>query len=439
MYDLIILGGGPAGYHAAELAAHEGLKTLLFEKRAVGGVCLNEGCIPSKALLYSAKIYDYTNGGGKVYGVTCENPVLDYAAAVKRKDKVVKKLVAGIEATLKKGGVEIIREHGSVSPRPVSAADGDGRLVVTAGGVDYYGKNLLICTGSEPVMPPVKGIESAMTNREILALTEIPETLAVIGGGVIGLEMASLFNSAGSNVTVYEMADKVAGTFDRESSDMLQKVYEKKGVTFKLNTAVKDIAELGAEKVLCSVGRRAVTGDIGLDNINVYTERGAVVTDEQMKTNVPGVYAAGDVNGKSMLAHTAYREAEVAINTIMGRKDRMDYNTIPYVIYTNPEAAGIGETLETAQAKGIDARETKLPMMYSGRFMAENERGEGICKLVWDGDRLVGAHMLGNPASEIISTLSTVLYSEMSIEQIKKVVFPHPTVGEIIKEAVFHA
>ncbi|MDR1691772.1 MAG: FAD-dependent oxidoreductase [Oscillospiraceae bacterium] len=420
MTDLIIIGGGPAGYHAAELAANAGLSTVLFEKRSLGGVCLNEGCIPSKALLYSAKLYDQARTSKK-YGVTCENPALDYAAAVKRKDKVVRKLVAGIEQSLKKAGAEIIREAAVIEGR-----SGDGFSVS-----GRQAKYLLICSGSEPVLPPIKGIETALTNREILALTEIPETLNIIGGGVIGLEMASLFNSAGSKVTVYEMLDKIAGPFDREISDMLQKQYEKKGVTFKLNTQVAEIT--GA--TLVSAGRRPNAKGFGLENIGLDT----VTTDERMKTAVPNVYAAGDVNGKSMLAHTANRAAEVALNNTLGKKDAMEYNAIPSVIYTNPEAACIGETLESARSKGIDASETKLPMQYSGRFMAENEGGEGIIKLVWRKDRLIGAHMLGNPCSEIIPALSPILHREMSLEQIKKLVFPHPTVAEIIKEAVFHA
>jgi dihydrolipoamide dehydrogenase len=231
------------------------------------------------------------------------------------------------------------------------------------------------------------------------------------------------------------MADKVAGPFDREISGMLQKVYEKKGVEFRLGTKAGEITGT----TLVSSGRKPVTEGFGLESLGVFIENGAVVTDEYMKTNIPGVYAAGDVNGKWMLAHAAYREAGVAVSNILGKKDRMDYGAIPSVIYTDPEAAGIGETLESALAKGYKARETKLPMQYSGRFTAENEWGGGICKLVWNGDRLIGAHLLGNPASEVVAALSAVLYREMSAEQIKKIVFPHPSVAEIIHEAVYHA
>ncbi|MCL1808899.1 MAG: NAD(P)/FAD-dependent oxidoreductase [Clostridiales bacterium] len=429
MHDLIIVGGGPAGYRAAELAAGENLKTLLFEERRLGGVCLNEGCIPSKALLFSAKLYDYAKGGAASYGVTCNSAAIDYAAAVRHKDKAVDLLVGSIETSLTKKGVEIIRERAAIQGRD------KGVFVVNS----HRAPSLLLCSGATPTLPPIAGIESAMTNREILALTEIPETLAIVGGGAAGLEMASLFNSVGCKVTVYEMLDRIAGTFDREISGMLQGICERRGIVFHLNAKVNGISELNADKVLVSIGRKPSTEGLGLENINVHTERGAIVTDDFMKTSQPGVYAAGDVNGKSMLAHTAYREAEVAINNICGKKDMMDYSAIPSVIYTNPEAAGIGETLESAIAKGIEARETKLPMGYSGRYLAENEGMDGICKLVWDRNRLVGAHMLGNPCSEVISTLSAVMHTKMGAEQIKKIVFPHPTVAEIVKEAVYHA
>ncbi len=451
MCDVLIIGGGPAGYHAAELAAKEGLQTVLFEKRAVGGVCLNEGCIPSKALLYSAKLFDNMNGYGKHYGVSCADPKLDYEFAVRRKDKVVKKLVSGIEAALKKGNVTIVRAHATIEARL------ENGFAVTAGGERYEGAKLLICAGSDPVIPPVEGLQAAidsgfaLTNREILALTQPPRQFVVVGGGVIGLEMASLMNSAGADVTVIEMMNKIAGPTDADISTLLQKNYEAKGVKFILGAKVtkfgKDSVfyekngvadEIVAEKVLVSIGRRAVTAQMGLENIGLLLERGAIVTDAQQKTNVPGVFAAGDVNGKSMLAHTAYREAEVAINTICGRHDEMRYNAIPAVIYTNPEVSSVGETLETATSKGINAHELVMPMMYSGRYMAENERGDGICKLVFAEKKLIGVHMIGNPSSEIIATAALALTTEISVETFKKTVFPHPSVGEILHEALFH-
>ncbi len=450
MFDLIIIGGGPAGYHAAELSAHEGLKTLLLEKRAVGGVCLNEGCIPSKALLHSAKLFDYANGYAKHYGVTCADPKLDYAFAVARKDGVVKKLVTGIEAKLKKSGVTIIKEQAVITGR------NEQGFTVSAGGEVYQGAKLLICTGSEPILPPIEGLKEAvvsgfaMTNREILALTEVPKKIVIVGGGVIGMEMASLMNSAQSEVTVIEMLDKIAGPTDAEISSILQKSYQQKGVKFLLKTKLVSIGtdfvicekdgqseKIPCDKVLLSIGRRAVSSNMGLETIGVLLDRGAVVTDPQQKTNIPGVFAAGDVNGKSMLAHTAYREAEVAVQTICGKKDEMQYNAIPSVIYTNPEVAGVGETLETAKQKGMDVHEVKVSLQFSGRYMAENEGGNGICKLIWSGKRLVGVHMIGNPSSEIIAAASMAISREISFEQLKKVVFPHPTVAEIIHESLY--
>ncbi|MDR0380790.1 MAG: FAD-dependent oxidoreductase [Oscillospiraceae bacterium] len=427
MFDLIVLGGGPAGYLAAERAGAAGMSVCLFEKRALGGVCLNEGCIPSKTLLHSAKLYDYTKTDK--YGVTAPQAGYDHAAVIARKDRVVKANVAGIEAKLKKHGVTVVREAAALEGRAEGGFRVGGRV----------GRQVLLATGSEPVLPPIEGIEQALTNREILDVKTAPKTLAVIGGGIIGLEMASVFNSIGTKVTVYEMLDKIAGPMDREISKMLQKIYEKKGVTFVLGARVRSVGALGAEMTLCSVGRRAVTEGIGLETLGVATDRGAVVTDGQMRTNVPGVYAAGDCNGKSMLAHTAYREAETAVNTMLGRRDRMEYDAIPSVLYTNPEAAGCGETLETARAKGYEAREVKLSMRHSGRFVAENEGADGLCKLVLLGQRLLGVHMLGNPCSEIISTASLAMGREVPVEALKKIIFPHPTVGEILRETLFEA
>jgi dihydrolipoamide dehydrogenase len=452
IYDLVILGGGPAGYNAAYRAAAGGMKTAVMEKRALGGVCLNEGCVPSKALLNSAKIYDYAKHGAD-YGVTFEGANLNQEAVIGRKNKVVASLVGGIGMKMKKLGVTVINAEGKILSK-----SGEG-FVLQAGDTEIAGRKLLIATGSAPVIPPIPGLKEGldsgfvMTNREILDLTEIPAKLVVIGGGVIGLEMASYFNSAGSEVTVIEMLDKIAGPTDKEISEILRKNYEKKGVVFRLGCKVTAVEADGvvyedkngaqvkaaADKVLCSIGRRAVTADIGLEKIGVETERGAVKTDDYMRTNVPGVYAAGDVNGKSMLAHTAYREGEVAVNNMLAKRDRMRYNAIPSVIYTNPEVASVGYTLDDAVKAGIDAACVNLSLRYSGRYVAENEGGDGIVKLIVDREHnyLIGVHMIGNYASEIIYGAAMMVETEMKIKDLKEFVFPHPSVSEIIREAIF--
>ena len=451
MYDLIILGGGPAGYNAAERAGHAGLKTLVIEERALGGVCLNEGCIPTKTLLYSAKIYDYAKHG-KDYGVSFGSAEIDHGFVVDRKNKVVKQLVSGVGAKMKKAGVEVVKATATIKGR---GAEG---FTVEAEGKEYTGKQLLICTGSSAAVPPIDGLADslksgfALTNREVLDLREIPKTIVIVGGGVIGLEMASYFNSVGSKVYVVEMMNYIAGPVDREISEMLRKDYASRGVEFILGakvTSIKNnavtydkdgkITEIKADYALVSIGRRPRTAGLGCENIGLKLERGAIVTNEYGKTNVPGVWAAGDVNGKSMLAHTAYREGEVCINNILGKKDRINYNSIPSVIYTNPEVASVGETTETVKEKGIDASVQTLTLKYSGRYIAENEHGNGILKVITDNKHhnVIGLHMIGSYASEIIYGAAMMVETEMRVADIQKLVFPHPTVCEVIREAMF--
>lgn len=450
-YDLIVIGGGPAGYLAAERAGHAGLSTLLIEKRNVGGVCLNEGCVPSKALLYSAKVYDYALHGEK-YGVTTQGATLNHEAVVERKNKVVKTLVTGIKGKLKANKVTVVEGLGEIAGRSGEGYD------VKVGNETYTGKRLLIATGSMPVVPPIPGVKeglergNVLTNREILDLKSVPASLVIVGGGVIGLEMASYFNSAGSKVTIIEMLDHIAGYTDRDISNLLMKNYQKKGIEFKLNAKVVEVRDgsvvyelngeklaVDAEKVLLSIGRRPVTDGIGLDKIGVELERGRIKTDERGQTNIPGVYAAGDVNGVSMLAHTAYREAEVCINNILGKKDIMRYNAIPSVIYTNPEVGCVGETEESAKQKGIEYEVANISMRYSGRYVAENEGGDGICKILIDKKyrKLIGVHMIGNYASEIIYGAGIMIETEMRVKDIQELVFPHPTVCEVIREGIF--
>ena len=451
MYDLIVIGGGPAGYNAAERSAHAGLKTLVIEERALGGVCLNEGCIPTKTLLYSAKIYDYAKHG-EDYGVKFGSASIDHAFVVERKNKVVKQLVSGIGAKLKKAGCEVVNATACIKER---TPDG---FVVVANEKEYVGKQLLICTGSSPALPPIPGLADslkegfALTNREILDLKEIPKEIVIVGGGVIGLEMASYFNSVGSNVYVVEMMDHIAGATDREISKMLEKEYAQRGVKFILGAKVTSImnktvtyekdgnvTEIKADYALVSIGRRARTAGIGCENIGLKLERGAIVTNEFGKTNVPGVWAAGDVNGKSMLAHTAYREGEVCINNILGKKDRINYNSIPSVIYTNPEVAGVGETTESAKEKGLDVNVQTVTLKYSGRYIAENEHGNGVLKVITDKkhNNIVGLHVYGSYASEMIYGAAMMVETEMRVTDVQKLVFPHPTVCEVIRESMF--
>ena len=451
-FDLVVIGGGPGGYLAAERAGHAGLKTLVCEKRAFGGVCLNEGCVPSKTFLNSAKVLDYANHADK-YGVKVEgNNSIDQKAVVQRKNGVVKMLVNGVKATLKKNKVNIKEAEAFIEGK---TAEG---YTIKVGGETVLAKRLIIATGSMPVVPPIPGLKEniatglVLTNREILDLEKIPETLVVIGGGVIGLEMASYFSSVGTKVTVVEMLDKIAGPTEKEISSILQKTLERKGVKFNLGCKVTAIEADGvvfekdgksekivAEKILLSIGRRAVTQGFGLENIGVNLERGAIVTDDTMRTNVANVYAVGDVNGKVMLAHTAYREAEVAINNILGKKDKMRYNVIPSVIYTNPEVGSVGETEESAKAKGLNVKTVNIPLTYSGRYIAENSELDGICKIVVNKDTntLIGAHIIGSYSGEYIVSVSAMIDLEVDIENIKKLVFPHPTVCEIVREAIF--
>ena len=445
-YDVAIIGGGPAGYTAAERAAKGGLSTILFEKNALGGVCLNEGCVPTKTLLYSAKTYDNIRHASK-YAVKAENPSFDLGKIIARKNKVVKKLTAGIRMKMTEAGATVVNAEASIEGRAE-----DGTLTIVAADTRYEAANLLICTGSETVIPPIPGLaETAYwTSREALQSKELPASLVIIGGGVIGMEFASFFNSLGVEVHVVEMLDKILGPMDRELSAMLQAEYAKRGVKFYLGHKVTGVHgtevsvekdgesfTLTGEKVLLSVGRRPVTKGFGLENLGVEPFRNGVKVNEYMQTSLPNVYACGDITAFSLLAHTAVSEAEVAIDHILGKPHAMSYKAIPGVVYTNPEIAGVGRTEEELQAAGVDYQEKKIPMAFSGRFVAENEMGNGVCKLLLDGEgTLIGAHLLGNPASELIVIAGMAIEQGMKAEQLTRFVFPHPTVGEILKEAL---
>lgn len=445
-YQVIIIGGGPAGYTAAEAAGKAGLSVLLFEKQNLGGVCLNEGCMPTKTLLYSAKTYDGAKHASK-YAVTVSEASFDLSKIIARKSKVVRKLVLGVKSKLTSNNVTIINGEATILDKNK----------ICCGEEIYECDNLILCTGSETFIPPISGIDTVnyWTHREALDNKELPASLAIVGGGVIGMEFASFFNSLGVKVTVIEMMDEILGGMDKELSALLRADYAKRGITFLLSTKVVSLAQseegvlvsyenadgagnVTAEKLLMSVGRRPVTKGFGLENLNLQrTERGSILVNGQMESSLPGVYVCGDLTGFSLLAHTAVREAEVAVHAILGKTDTMSYRAIPGVVYTNPEIAGVGQTEESLIAKGITYRAVKLPMAYSGRFVAENEGVNGVCKvLLGDDDTILGAHVLGNPASEIITLAGMAIEMKLKAAEWKKIVFPHPTVAEIFREAL---
>ena len=445
-FDIAIIGGGPAGYTAAERAGANGLKAVLFEKKAIGGVCLNEGCIPTKTLLYSAKILDSVKAASK-YGVSAESPSFDLSKIMSRKDKTVKMLAGGVKMTVNSYGVTIVEKEAFIE------GEKDGQIHISCGGETYFVKYLLVCTGSDTVIPPIPGLSETAywTSKEALEVKQLPKTLAIIGGGVIGMEFASFFNSMGVKVHVVEMMAEILGVMDKETSGMLRSEYTKRGVTFYLNTKVVEVNPHGvviekdgktstieAEQLLLSVGRKANLSGVGLDKLNIELLRNGVKVDEHLLTSHPRVYACGDITGYSLLAHTAIREAEVAINHILGVEDRMNYECVPGVVYTNPEVAGVGKTEEELIKQGIPYRVSKLPMAYSGRFVAENEQGNGLCKLIQDEKgKIIGCHMLGNPVSELIVIAGIAIQKGYTVEEFQKTVFPHPTVGEIYHEIMF--
>lgn len=450
-YDVAVIGGGPAGYLAAERASEAGLSTLLVEKREVGGVCLNEGCIPTKTLLYSGKLYEYASGEGKTFGVTCRDAQLHHEEVVKRKETVIKTLVGGVSAALKRKKADVVYAKASIRKETQG-------FVISCESNEFLAKTVILATGSEPVIPGIPGVSegilngSVLTSREILDLKEIPKELVIVGAGVIGIEMAAYFNIAGSRVTVVEMLEQAGGSIDKDAAKVLQKELEKKGIRFHMKSRVCDVSnntalvgqdgkqiKLPYDKLLMCVGRKAVTDVPGLTELGVYTERGAIVTDERCQTNIPGLYAAGDVNGKFMLAHVAYREAEVAVNNIIGIADWMDYSAIPGVIYTQPEVSFAGLTEQQARDTGMDIQIKKVTINMSGRHIAEHGMSEGFCKLVIDRKKqiIVGASLVSAYASEIIYAVTLMIQNKIPLESIRRSVFPHPTVCEIIREAVF--
>ena len=441
-YFLAIIGGGPAGYTAAEKASKAGKDVILFEQNAVGGTCLNVGCIPTKSLLYGAKQY-YNATHANKYGVTAENVTFDFAAMQKRKTFVVRKLVAGIKQRLNNEHCTLVSGFAKVESRT------DELVTISCGDQTYEAENLMICTGSTNFVPPIPGIKdnpAVWDSTDALAAAELPKSIIIVGGGVIGMEFATLYHELGVPVTVIEALPTILPNLDPEVVAVLAEKYKKAGINILTETRVESIdggkvtangVEYEAEKILVSVGRRANLN--GLEALNdIELNRGAIVIDDFCKTNLPNVYACGDVTGKIMLAHVAARQAEVAVGRMLKQipLQRIAYNAIPSVVYTNPEIASVGITEAQAADLKIETEVRKLPMTFSGRFMAENEGETGLCKMIIDAktQMVLGVHMIGNPCSEFVAAASFAVRMGYTVAEFQQVVFPHPTVSEILHE-----
>jgi dihydrolipoamide dehydrogenase len=454
-YDVIIIGGGPGGYVAAERLGAAKKKVLLIEKAALGGTCLNVGCIPTKTLLNSAKHYVHALEGEK-FGVKAQGVSYDWKAMQAWKGEVVEKLRGGIAMTEKKLGVEVIQaEARLLGPGKVEVRDAKGGQAV------HEAPAIILATGSIPAMPPIPGSKDnpkVVDSTALLSLPEVPKRLCVIGGGVIGVEFAGLFAALGSSVEVVEMMDEIVPFMDKEMAPVLRKAM--KGVSFRLGCKVERIegstvcyktkegadAKAEADLVLMAVGRRPALEGWGAKEAGLDCSPKGIAVDERMRTNLPGVWAVGDATGKSLLAHSAYRMADVAVCDILAGggaargRDVMRYNAVPWAVYGITEAAGVGMTEQEAQAKGVAIKKASLTLKVSGRFCAENGfAAPGLVKVIADKatDRILGVHVVGAYASEMIWGASALIEQELRASDAKEVIFPHPSVCEAIRDALF--
>ncbi len=445
MFDLMIIGAGPGGYEAALHAARKGKSVLLVEKEFIGGTCLNVGCIPTKTWLHAARLYTEARQGA-LHGIRCSNVSFEMPALQTRKNEVVKKLTGGVSQLLKTAKVTTVMGEAKILEK--------GKVRVKD--QIYEGRNILIATGSRPALPPLPGIDtpSLLDSTSILAITEIPSSLIIIGAGIIGVEFASFFAAIGTPVTIVEILDRICPTLDKEIASVLQRELEKQNVKFLLKSKVLQISgqkieleqegkksTLTAERILVATGRRPNLENLGLEELKVDLTRSGIKVSNQGQTNISGIWACGDVTGRCLLAHSATREGQVAVNSMFGLKDEMRFQTVPAVVYSYPEVASVGLTEEQAQEKALDYRVIKKPLQIAGRFSIEHEKGAGLCKILL-GKRygeILGIHLIGGHCSEMIWGAVTLMELECRDKEVKEIVFPHPTVSEAIKETFMHA
>ena len=442
-FDLIIIGAGPGGYVCAIRAAQLGLKVCCIDSRAeLGGTCLNVGCIPSKALLESSHLYHAAQTDFSQHGITCANVKLNLDRMMQRKNKVVQKLTKGITYLMQKNKITVVHGHANfIAPHKIKV----DKQELTA-------PHIVIATGSTPIAinnAPFDG-KYIVSSTEALEFNQVPPSLAVIGGGVIGLEMASIWSRLGSTVTVIEAQPRLLSDMDADCADTIGKIMQKQGVKFQLNTLLtaathkKNQVELtygkhthNFDKVLIAIGRKAHTEGLGLDKIGVpCNARGEIEVDAQWRTTADGVYAIGDVIGGAMLAHKAEEEGVAVAENIAGHAGHVNYSAVPAVVYTFPEVAAVGMTAEQAETHGLQVKTSKFPFSANGRALAAGN-SEGFVKIIADAtsDEMLGAHIVGAQASELIAELALAREYRASAEDVARTVHAHPTLAEVTKEA----
>ena len=443
-YDAAILGGGPGGYVAAIKAAQLGGKVLLVEKESLGGVCLNKGCIPTKTLLKCAEVYK-TVAKAYQFGVNTENVTFDFKKMMSRKNEVVKTLVSGIKGLMKVNAVEVLTGEGKII---------DPSHILVEGKI-YEASNIIIATGSRPAMPKITGIDSSsvINSDGLLSMETLPASMVIIGGGVIGIEFGILLSRLGCKVTIVEMMEDILFMADSDVICEVKSILLKNKVDIITSAKVQEINDnkvsylknekifsVEGEKILIASGRVPVSDCDQLDKLGVKHEKGKIFTDEKMRTNIPGIYAIGDVNGKYMLAHVASAEGIVAVENIFGFTSKMSYKTIPQCIYSHPEAAWVGMSEKEAREKGIDISVGKFPIKANGKSLTEGETA-GFVKIITEKkhNEILGVHMVCLHATDMIAEAVLAINMEATAEEIALSIHPHPTISETVMEAAHAA
>ena len=447
-YQVVVIGGGPGGYVAAIRAAQLGLKTAVIEKDTVGGLCLNWGCIPSKALLRNSEVLNLIKNSEE-FGISVDNLTYDFSEAVKRSRKIVRKLTTGVGFLLKKNKVELISDIASITGLNEIKLENSNKVITT--------DNIIIATGSIfrefPNMPIDE--KRVITSRQALELKEIPKSIAIVGGGATGIEFSYIFNAYGSEVTIIELADRIINKEDKDVSKELTKSYQNKGINILTNTQISsldvneksvsvnissngDSSAIEVDTVMVAVGAEASIKNLGLEEIGVEIDNGWIKIDEYMSTNFSNIYAIGDVTGKLLQAHVASHQGVVAIEKIAGLNPEpiKNYHDMPRAIYCEPQVASIGLTEEEAKSKGYNIKIGTFPLAASGKALGLGDT-EGFSKLIFDAEvgELLGAHMIGSNVSELLGEIGILKLLEGSSKEIGDLVHPHPTISEILKES----